>query len=218
MKGLLVKDYRFLLGQKSSFLIFVALGLFFVLTGEEISFGVSYAMIFAAIFATSSITYDSMENGMAYLLTLPIQKKMYVIEKYLFSLAIIILMGVIMCAIILGGSLFGGAVYETEVIVEALVTAFTMAVVMMSIMIPIYVIFGAEKARIAVMVIAGIIAVVVLVMSKCSEGIKEKAMELLVKLDGLSELESTLLLAGIFVVILAVSMIITMKGLEKKEY
>ena len=94
MKGLLVKDYRFLLGQKSSFLIFVALGLFFVLTGEEISFGVSYAMIFAAILATSSITYDSMENGMAYLLTLPIQKKMYVIEKYLFSLAIIILMGV----------------------------------------------------------------------------------------------------------------------------
>lgn len=218
MKGLLVKDYRFLLGQKSSFLIFVALGLFFVLTGEEISFGVSYAMIFAAILATSSITYDSMENGMAYLLTLPIQKKMYVIEKYLFSLAIIILMGVIMCAIILGGSLFGGAVYETEVIVEALVTAFTMAVMMMSIMIPIYVIFGAEKARIAVMVIAGIIAVVVLVMSKYSEGIKEKAMELLVKLDGLSELESTLLLAGIFVVILTVSMLITIRGLEKKEY
>lgn len=218
MKGLLVKDYRFLLGQKSSFLIFIGLGLFFLLTGEDVNFGVSYAMIFAAIFAAGSITYDSHENGMAYLLTLPIQKKGYVAEKYLFSLAVIVLMGAVMGAMVLGCGMFGGTVYETEVVIDAFVMAFTMAVTMIAIMIPIYVIFGAEKARIAIMVIAGVIAVLVFVVSEFAEDAMVKVTEFLTKLDGLSELQSALLLAGVFAVILGISMVITMKGLEKKEY
>lgn len=218
MKGLLVKDYRFLLGQKSSFLIFIGLGLFFLLTGEDISFGTSYAMIFAAIFAAGSITYDSHENGMAYLLTLPIQKKSYVIEKYLFSLAVIVLMGAVMCVLLVGCSLFGGMVYETEAVVEAFVVAFTMAVMMIAVMIPIYVIFGAEKARIAIMVIVGIIAVGIFLVSKFTNGAITKITQLLAKLENLNDLQSTLLLIGFFVLILVISMIITMRGLEKKEY
>lgn len=218
MKGLLVKEFRFMLGQKSSFLIFVALGLFFLLTGEDVSFGIMYTMIFASIFAASSITYDSHENGMAFLLTLPIQKKGYVIGKYLFALAVIVSMGAIMCAMALGCNAFGGMAFEGDAIIESLVMAFTAAIVMISLMIPIYIIFGAEKARIAIMVIAGIGFASYFILSRYASDSLAKLSGVLAKLESLSDLQSGLLITGIIVVILAVSIIISMIGLEKKEY
>lgn len=218
MKGLLVKDYRFMLGQKSSFLIFVGLGLFFLLTGEDVSFGINYAMIFAAIFAAGSITYDSHENGMAYLLTLPVQKKSYVVEKYLFSLIVIVLMGMIMGVMAFGCSIFGERTFEVKALIEAFTMAFTMAIIMITFMIPIYVIFGAEKARIAIMVIAGVVAAGAFIISKIAGGSIAKLAGVVEKLESLSEWQSALLISGILIIFLAVSMVITMTGLEKKEY
>ena len=65
MKGLLIKDIRYLIGQKASIAIFIGLGLYFLLTETDVSFAMVFSMIMAAVFSTSSISYDNYENGMA---------------------------------------------------------------------------------------------------------------------------------------------------------
>lgn len=215
MKGLLVKEFRFLLGQKSSLLIFVALGVFFLLTNEDVSFGIMFSIMLSAMFATSSITFDAHENGMAFLLTLPVQKKSYVVSKYLFSLVVIVSMGIAMLLVIIGGSAFGALSFQWDALRDIYLIAISMGMVISSLLIPVYVIFGAEKSRVAVLAIVGIAWACYFVLAK----LLGKSLEnVLGGLKDLSELQVALLAGGILVLVVAVSMIITIKGLEKKEY
>lgn len=218
MKGLLVKDFRLLWGQKGSLVIFLVLGFYFLLTGTDPSFGLVYSMMLAGLLSTSSITYDSHEKGMSFLLTLPIQKKTYVISKYIFSLLVMVIMGIAIALLAFGCNMFGAKAIDMTTLGEGGVMAVTSGLVMVSFMIPIYVIFGAEKARVAIMVIIGIAVAGYFVITKLFEGSMHVATELLVKLKGLSDLQATLLVTGIMLVFLIISMIITIVGLEKKEY
>ncbi len=218
MKGLLVKDFRFLWGQKGSLVIFIALGFYFLLTGTDPSFGLVYTMMLAGLFSTSSITYDSHEKGMSFLLTLPIQKKTYVVSKYVFSLLVMVIMGAAIAFLGFGCDMFGAKDLDLSTLGDGFVMAIAFGLVMVSFMIPIYVIFGAEKARVAILVIIGIAVAGYFVITKLFEGSMSKATELLMKLEGLSDLQSALLVVGIMLVILVVSMLITIAGLEKKEY
>lgn len=218
MKGLLVKEFRFLLGQKSSLLIFIGLGIFFLLTNEDVSFGIMYAIMLSAMFATSSITYDAHDNGMAFLLTLPIQRKSYVVSKYLFALVVIVSIGVTMLLVVLGGSACGLLTFEADALKETYTIAFAMGMVMSALLIPIYVIFGAEKSRVAVLVIVGIAAACYFIIGKLLGNGLEDVMSLLGKMKDLSEMQLVLLAFGCLLVVVVVSMLITIKGLEKKEY
>jgi hypothetical protein len=218
MKGLLVKDFRFLWGQKGSLVIFIALGFYFLLTGTDPSFGLVYTMMLAGLFSTSSITYDSHEKGMSFLLTLPIQKKTYVISKYVFALLVMVIMGASITLLGFGFNMLSENPVDMSTLGDGFVMAIAFGLVMVSFMIPIYVIFGAEKARIAVMVIIGIAVAGYFVITKLLGDSMAKAADLLTKLEGLSDLQAALLVAGIMLVILVISMIITIVGLEKKEY
>ena len=218
MKGLLVKDIRFLWGQKGSLVIFVALGLYFLLTGTDPSFGLVYTMMLAGLFSTSSITYDSHEKGMSFLLTLPIQKKTYVISKYVFALLVMVIMGASITLLGFGFNMLSENSVDMSTLGDGFVMAIAFGLVMVSFMIPIYVIFGAEKARIAVMVIIGFAVAGYFVITKLLGDSKQAATELLTKLEGLSDLQAALFATGIMLVILVISMIITIVGLEKKEY
>lgn len=218
MKGLLVKDIRFLWRQKSSLIVFVALGLFFLITGEDPSFGVAYTMMLAGLFSTSSITYDSHENGMAFLLTLPIQKKTYVVGKYIFSLIVIGIMGAVIGLLAFGCDLSGARAIDMSVLAASSLVAIVVGMMLVSLMIPIYVIFGAEKARVAILVIIGIAVAGYFVITKLFADSMAKVAEFLVRMESLSGLQLALLVAGVMLVIVAISMIITIVGLEKKEY
>lgn len=218
MKGLLVKEFRFLLGQKSNLLIFIGLGLFFLLTNDNVSFGIMFAMMLSAMFATSSITFDAHENGMAFLLTLPVQRKSYVVTKYLFSLMVIVAMGAIMLVLVLGGSACGAFTFEWNALMEIYAMAISTGLVISSLLIPVYVIFGAEKSRVAALTIVGIGWACYFIFAKILGNSLGDVVEFLGKLDDLSGLQITLLATGVLAVVVGVSMFITIKGLEKKEY
>ena len=177
-----------------------------------------YTMMLAALFSTSSISYDSHEKGMSFLLTLPIQKKTYAVSKYIFALIVTGIMGGIVFLLSCGCDLFGARAIDMGALAESFVVAVTMGMLMVSVMIPVYVIFGAEKARVALIVIIGIVVAGGFVISKLFGDSMAKVTELFAKLKGLSDVQSTLLLVGVMVVVLAASMIITIAGLEKKEY
>ena len=90
MKGLLIKDIRLMRNQGGlllAMLILVALFLG-VLSDVAPSFVVAYITIFLSIFVASTISYDEFDNGYLFLMTLPVTRKKYVDEKYIFGIII----------------------------------------------------------------------------------------------------------------------------------
>ena len=71
MKGLLIKDLRLMMGQRMSVVIILILGVFISLSQSDINFAVSFIAFVGTVFALSTISYDSFENGMTFLMTLP---------------------------------------------------------------------------------------------------------------------------------------------------
>lgn len=106
MKGLLIKDFR-LLKTRGIFLLLVVAGytVFQLGTGSGEA-GVGFATLMTGFFSLTTITYDEYENGMPFLFTLPIQRKEYVREKYLFALLVATITWIIMSVICFGFELF----------------------------------------------------------------------------------------------------------------
>ena len=85
MRGMLVKDFRMLWMQKQFFAVIVVLSVFLLFSGQAASFIIFYCMAMGMYLSLSMIAYDEYENGYAFLFTLPVSRRGYVIEKYVFS-------------------------------------------------------------------------------------------------------------------------------------
>ncbi len=85
MKGLLIKDCQ-LLKKRGIFLL--PLALLFATTGRsEVAVGLT-SLIMGA-FSITTISYDEYEKGMPFIVTLPVRRRDYVREKYIFGFIII---------------------------------------------------------------------------------------------------------------------------------
>ncbi|MBQ9140959.1 MAG: ABC-2 transporter permease [Lachnospiraceae bacterium] len=218
MKGLLVKDIRFLMGQKASLLVCLGLGVYFLLTGADLTYAMVFSMMMAALLSTSSISYDAFDNGMAFLLTLPIQKTTYVVSKYIVSILVAVVCGAAISVAAVICNALGVEGVDLSMLGGGLVMAVIMAVVLLTIMIPIYIIFGGEKARFAMMAIFGIAVAVGYIFSRIFGDMEEKIDSLIVKLEAMSNIQLALTGLGVMVVLFAISIGITIKVLERKEY
>lgn len=217
MKGLLVKDLRLLLGQKSNILFMVIICVMLMFAGNGVAFGTTYMVVLAGILGLGTVSYDAFENGMAYLLTLPIQRKTYVFEKYLFIFLSGVLAAIVMSGI---GLIFVEGSMQKDNITELFVSiaaALVIVAVMISFMMPIQLKFGAEKSRIVIALIAGALFMAVTIFIKIKDSLLETLQdeELFIQIT-----EKQLLLLGILgiLIMVAVSMFISIKVLEHKEY
>lgn len=217
MKGLLVKDIRLMLQQKKFFimLVFVAVLLNF---SSDSTFVVGYLTFVGSMFVLSTISYDEYDNCYPFLMTLPVDRKSYAKEKYLFGL-------------ILGISawMFGliiSLIYQivTGVSIEFLEFFLTVAIyipilmLLLSIMIPFQLKYGGEKGRLAMLIVYGGVFLAGYSLVKLAQGIgidiKEKINALSALNIGLVEL--VLLVTA--VVALGISCLISFAIMEKKEF
>ena len=154
MKGLLLKDLRYMLTQKSFILSTLVIG--FVLTQEDNElFVIGYLAFMGITLGMTSITMDDQEHNLSFLFTLPISRFTYVLEKYIFTF----LMGMLFCcfalAVTLIPRLFGLFQTPIELITGTTGGVLAGAILVMSIMIPLQLKFGAERARIAIFITLG---------------------------------------------------------------
>ena len=75
MKGLLIKDIKLLKNQLRFYAALVAIGLMMMIFQDNIMFAISYISVMFGMFTLSSISYDEMDNGTAFLMTLPVTRK-----------------------------------------------------------------------------------------------------------------------------------------------
>ena len=218
MKGLLVKDFRLMKGQKNFLVLLFIMIAFVFISGMDASFFMGYLPFLFMIAAMSTITYDEFDNGMAFLMVLPISRKLYVQEKYLFGgvLGFTGLASAFVLFLISEINKGSSMTFTQYVLLFLCFLAFV--ILFLCLMIPIQLKFGSEKGRIVLFIIFfGIIGMVYLV-SKITDKIPAQVIEVF---RGIQKLPFGILAAlavGIYILALFISLKISLGIMEKKEW
>lgn len=171
MKGLLIKDIRLLKGQSTILLALLVLVAVFMGVVSDVSsfFVVAYITIFLSIFVASTISYDEYDNGYLFLMTLPVTRKKYVNEKYIFGILISIFAW---CVGMAAGTVLmiaQGAKTGAGEWIGGNLMYICIAWMFMSIMMPLRLRFDSEKARYANIIMFALIAAVAYGVSRISQ-------------------------------------------------
>lgn len=157
MKGFLVKDYRLLLTQRNLLIVF-PIGILFMFTNDTPVMGISYSLYVLTFLCTTLLSYDTFDNGMAYLLTLPGGRKNYVTEKYVF-----IFLNATIAAMLLStiGSLLelsrGHGITAVQETYMGTLMLYALALTFAFVILPLQLKFGPEKSRIVMLILFAII-------------------------------------------------------------
>lgn len=175
MRGLLIKDIKLMKNNgKSLFLILIFVGATMGIVMKNVYMSVGYAFFIFTMFTVSTISYDEYDNGYPFLFTLPITRKQYVNEKYLFVF--------ILVALSFGIGALVGAVqilfFESEgsyadiLMIYGAYAAIMLA--MNAILIPLKLKFEAEKSRFAIPIVFGGTAIVAVIAVKGFQRLPEE--------------------------------------------
>ena len=183
---------------------------------------VGYISALGVMMTLGTLGYDEFEGGYPYLFTLPVTRRTYVREKYVFCLLGAMAgaaFGTILCPAVSALKGEAGAMPFSDLIFTGVVTMCVIFIVMAGIMIPVRLKFGTEKSRIVLFGIFAVITAAAFVIKSSKSAFLEEIAE---KLDVFSAKVSglTVLFAVICVtaVLLIISEQISERILEKKEY
>ena len=216
MFGLIEKDLRLTLVRKQTLVIFLVMALVMGMSMNG-SFLISYLTMLAMIVGTGSITYDEYDNGFLFLMTLPFDRKTYVREKYLFSLITSVAawcFGAIVFAII-DVVRNGGASLSEIPMMTAVIPSMYIAT---AIIIPLQFKYGAEKSRLALFTIFGLIAVLVLGSKSFLKDSITPVVNIINTLQNLSGAVIILILVTFCGIVSVISYLFSVRIMEKKEF
>ena len=216
MKGLLVKDLCLMATQKRFFILILGVGALLTFGGQDIIFVMGYMMMVFGLFSGSTISYDDMNHGMGFLMTLPVSRKQYVRSKYLFMFLMIAVSLVVSVLFSFLGSTVGTVMLPQDMVGTAIVISAVMSVLVSVFMVLIFK-FGAEQARVVIAVLAGIGFFVAWIFQFIGEKMDGK---LLINLNiaNLSNEVVVLGCVGIAAFVILVTYIIAVKVMENKEF
>ncbi len=217
MKGLLIKDARLIWKQKRFLVILLFLAIMLNFNSDG-TFVIAYLTFIGFSFVLSTITYDETDNGYLFLMTLPVGRKMFAVEKYVFGL----LLGSFTWTVgffisIIFKLATEGKVSLFDFSVESLLLIPVFAV-MLSILLPFQFKFGSEKGRIA-MFLAFAVAVVAAYLS--AKGLKSIGIDLEQILDTLPAVHVALVDLFAFLTAaaaVAVSCAVSGRIMQNKEF
>lgn len=219
MKGLLKKDWELLAGNYKTFAAVGAMSLLYlIIGGNSLNFFVAYMTLISVILVLNTMAYDDYDHGMAFLMTLPIQRETYVKEKYVFGLICGLTGWALSGALSMGRLLTMGQEQRMQEMGGIFLTYLPIVFLMLIFLLPIQLKFGSEKGKIVMM--SSILITVIL-----GVGVS-KAAEIL-KLD-VGILAEYVLSVGVPLLITAglvlsaagffVSYMVSVKIMEKKEF
>lgn len=216
MRGLLVKDFRQILQQKK-FLALIFILAFFLNMNTDGSFVFGYLTFVGAFLVLNTLSYDEYDNTLPFLFTLPVERRTYAIEKYVFGLIICGSGWLIGLVFALVQSLFTTEMPVKEILLSSPIYI-PLFILMLSIMIPFPLIFGREKGTIVMMVVmSAFIAIAYLV----DHIMNERGLSVSKLLDSMSGMTIGMFELIAFVValvMLGISCVASMAAMKKKEF
>ncbi len=173
IKGLLTKDLLQLKSYQKTLIVFI---LVFIGTAiaQSNAKGVSSMLIFMmtfglGMFSMASFSYDEMAKADTYLLSMPLTRKDMVKEKYILSICAVIIGAIIGLVASLVGNIalsyikpeFSGIEFNIIETLGLLVGSILGVGLMQCIQIPCVFKWGAEKGRLQILVIIGLLALII---------------------------------------------------------
>lgn len=218
MKGLLIKDIYLLKNQANFFAIVGLIGLLMLFTQDNTFFLISYMTLVFTMFTISTISYDEFENGTAFLLTLPINRKAYVMEKYVFGL--LIASSTWLFAIVIAGTYTITKQPQTDMAEWFLTTIvfIFLPMIFLALTLPVQFKFGADKGRIAMFGVIGSILLVAFVIGYALKRIGINLGQVIDRLNTLGLSSFIGIAAVVCIGIYIVSYLISLQIMNKKQF
>lgn len=219
MKGLLIKDLCLLKVQNVPLLVMLGCAVFFMTTGRK-EFGISYLCAMGALLAGTTISYDEYENGMTFLFAMPVTRKEYVQEKYLFAgITLLIGLGISMITCGIVSVVKTGSVVWSDLLGYS-IGGITAGVVLFAVAVPAQLKYGVEKGRIVLAIIVA--ALIALGMAAVKFGSGSKAAGSLKKIfdwmDSIGTIGTFGICMVLWLVIVTVSFLISIRGMKTREF
>lgn len=212
MRGLMQKDLCLLLQRSRVLVVMVGIGVLMGFSTDG-SFVIGYLTMLCAILTIGTISYDEFDNGYPFLLTLPITKKTYVIGKYLFCLLGGLTGWIISVAIYIICSMMKGNTFAPSDLLETIAFIPVLGLIT-AIMLPLQLKYGAEKSRIVIAIVGGgAWALGYFGLKYLPDTLQVPAF-----LSELDALAITTFLLVICLAAFAVSYLVSLRIMEKKEY
>lgn len=164
MKALFIQDFRYMLTQKSFLVLIALVGIVLALTqNDNYIFVIGYLGFMGMTTGMMSVTMDDQSHGLTFLFSLPIDRRVYVREKYIFIVLMGVVFSIFATALCLLFRMF--AEYKApldEILATSLGTLFVM-LLFVCFMLPLQLKFGAERARLASFIAIGLFFAAVIV-------------------------------------------------------
>lgn len=214
MGGLVEKDLRLIIQRKQ---VMVLCLVFSVIIGytQEGNFILGYVPVLMLMLTIGTISYDELDNGFTFLLTLPINTKTYVTEKYIFCGVAGILSWLMSIVIYYFSGVLHGKNVELQAEIPMYFLFLAVFTLMMAFLIPVQLKFGANNSRTVMLVVVGV-ALILAFFVKRFLG-EERIVEIQHMFDEMSDM--TLKIVAILVVVLSmiISYICSLRIMKKKE-
>lgn len=213
MRALIAKDIRLFRSMKNVVLIYVAMIAASIIFGQK-QMGVMLINLCVVMFtylSMSTMSYDDFDNGMEFILTLPTSKKIYAIEKYVLAVITLVVMSIV------GAGLLVALGLEFNAAILDIAPMAVIAIVLVSINLPLTLKFGSEKTKMLTMILfIGLGAAV----GSLEPSVLNKLLNysFVKKIMSLGKLQLGIGIGLMAIIILFVSYCISIKISENKEF
>ena len=154
MKALLMKDLRTLKNERRLWGSIIGVSVLFGVLFQNWYFMMGYIMFGLSMIARTMYQYDVADQGIVYLMTLPITRKEYVKEKYLLSLMSICIGGILSMILTKIGMLFTPDQADSnQEIFSAFLGILAVALVLQAIIFPVELKYDVSKSRIIILLL-----------------------------------------------------------------
>ena len=215
MSGLFEKDFRLIVQNRQSLLLLTIIAIGIGIT-QDSTFILGYFPFCVVAFVTSLLSYDEADNGLCFLMTLPVDTKTYVKEKYLLSEASVVISWIMADILYLVSQTIHKKTFLfTEKTFLMMLPFLAMAVLVFSVIIPVRLKFGMEKSRFVLLGCCGVLAAVVAFFEVTGT---EKLHRIITAADGISDGVAVGISAGLILLAPLVSYFISRNIMDKKEF
>lgn len=217
MKGLIIKDFQLLFSNKRILYIVFAIALFSAMMGDGITLTYisSFVAVMLQVSALATISYDNYQHGNTFLKTLPLRRKDYVIEKYIFC-SIIAFVGIIFSLIL--GLLVKMRTNNMKIEIAVGIVIALVFLIYSFIAIPLELKFGNEVGRTIPFIIGAVIFLIAQILIQVNDSLFDSIMNWLNKLENISDITALMIAIAAFVIALTITIPISIKIINKKEF
>lgn len=214
MRGLLEKDMRLLRTRKKGILIFLAMMVLLGISNGG-TFVIGYGTMLFGILAVSTISYDEFDNGMPFIMTLPITGKDYVREKYAFCGGLVLIgwIASVLIGVIMG--MIHGELPELMQEWPEMISLFPLFWMLVSVLVVLELKYGVEKSRTVMMVLAGGVFALGMI---GSDMFSKELPTIFVAINRIPDLGILLGITGISALVIAATYVLSCKVMENKQY